>query len=65
MPDTVQETEFKGHPLIKILTGINSQTGEEYWLQLGIKKAAAVCENIDRIRMFVDKHERKNGTNRT
>ncbi len=55
MPEAIKEGEFKGKPTISILTGV-SRSGEEYWLTMGLAKAKAVDENIDRIRMFIDKH---------
>lgn len=55
MPDTVKEVTYKGKPTISILTGIG-RDGKEYWMTMGLAKAKAVDENIDRIRMFVDKH---------
>jgi len=58
MPDTVKEGEFKGKPTISILTGV-SREGQEFWLTMGLAKAKAVDENIDRIRMWIDKHEKK------
>ena len=32
--------------------------GQEYWMTMGLAKAKAIDENIDRIRMFIDKHEK-------
>ncbi len=58
MPDTVKEGEFKGKPTISVLTGVG-RDGTEYWMTMGLAKAKAVDENIDRIRMFIDKHEKK------
>lgn len=58
MPDTVKEGEYKGKPTISILTGIG-RDGTEFWFTMGLAKAKAVDENIDRIRMFIDKHEKK------
>ena len=43
--------------LISILTGIG-RDGREYWMTMGLAKAKAVDENIDRIRMFIDKHDK-------
>ena len=57
MPDTWQESEFKGNPMFEVLTGINKSTGEEYWFKFGLKKAQAILENIDALRVWVDKHE--------
>lgn len=57
MPDTIKEGEYKGKPTISILTGIG-RDGQEYWFTMGLAKAKAVDEHIDRIRMFIDKHEK-------
>ena len=59
MPDTFKEGEFKGNPTFSVLTGINSKTEEEYWFSFGLKKAQAVLENIDALRRWVDRLERK------
>ena len=58
-PDTYQESEYKGNPTFAVLTGINNKTGEEYWFSFGLKKAQAILENIDALRAWVDRHERK------
>jgi hypothetical protein len=52
-----EESEYKGHPTIKIYTGHEYKGAEEYFT-LGIRKAAAVDDCIDAIRIFVDKHRR-------
>ena len=57
MPETVKEGEYQGKPTISILTGV-SRDGREFWMTMGLAKAKAVDENIDRIRMFIDKHEK-------
>jgi hypothetical protein len=59
-PDTWKEGEFKGSPTFSVLTGINRVTSEEYWFSFGLKKAQAILENIDRLRQWVDKHEKVN-----
>ncbi len=51
-----EEGEYKGYPIIKIFTGKQYQ-GEEEYVSLGVRKAAAICDQIDYIRKFVDKHE--------
>ena len=51
-----EESEYKGHPIIKIFTGKQYQ-GEEEYVSLGVRKAAAICDQIDYIRKFIDKHE--------
>jgi hypothetical protein len=57
MTETVKEGDFKGKPTISILTG-TGRDGTEYWMTMGVAKAKAVDENIDRIRMFIDKYEK-------
>jgi hypothetical protein len=57
MPDTVKEGSYEGKPTISVLTGV-SRDGREFWMTMGLAKAKAVDENIDRIRMFIDKHEK-------
>jgi len=48
--------EFKGHPTITIFTG-REYKGREESITLGIRKAEAVCEEIDAIRIFMDQSE--------
>jgi hypothetical protein len=50
-----EEGEFKGYPIITIYTGKVYKEDEEK-ITLGVRKAAAVDECIDAIRVFVDKH---------
>lgn len=57
MPDTFQEDEFKGHKIAKIYVG--SYKGEDQFLMLGLKKAQAVLDNIDRLRQWVDQQENR------
>jgi len=59
MPDTFQEDEYKGYPVAKIYTG--EFKGEAQFLMLGLKKAQAVLENIDRLRQWVDQKEKHGG----
>ncbi|MFA5322560.1 MAG: hypothetical protein WC373_07770 [Smithella sp.] len=61
MPDTFQESEFKGSPVCKIY--INEFKGEPQFLTMGIKKAKAVLENIDALRKWVDHIEYPHGHN--
>ncbi|MEN6423300.1 MAG: hypothetical protein ABFD76_15275 [Smithella sp.] len=56
MPDVVQESEYKGWPTIKIYYG--TFNGENKFINLTVKQAAAVADNIDAIYRFVDKHEK-------
>ena len=60
MPDTVKEGTYEGKPTISILTGV-ARDGREFWMTMGLAKAKAVDENIDRIRMFIDKHHKGHG----
>jgi hypothetical protein len=53
-----EESEFKGHPTITVFTGREYQ-GKEENIILGLRKATAIVDEIDAIRRFVDKHERK------
>jgi len=63
LPDTHKISEFKGNQMFEVLTGINKQTGEEYWFKFGLKKAQAILENIDALRRFVDRQEFPHGHN--
>ena len=56
MPDTFLEDTFKGHDICKIY--VNEYQGEAQYLTMGLKKAQAVLENIDRLRQWVDQRER-------
>lgn len=47
---------YKGYPIIRIYTGKEYQ-GEEEFIALGVRKAAAVCDQIDYIRRFVEQAE--------
>lgn len=57
MPDTFIESEYKGYPVAKIYTG--EYKGETQYITLGLRKAQAVLDNIDRLRRWVDENERK------
>lgn len=61
MPDTFTESSYNGAPIIKILTGINHKTGEEYWFSFGVAKAKAILEHIGEIENWVIKQEEKGG----
>lgn len=50
-----EEYEYQGHPIIKIYTGKEYQ-GKDETISLGVRKAAAICDQIDYIRQFVEKH---------
>lgn len=49
----VEESEFKGNPMIVI----KNTEDDQYPFQFGVKKAKLVLENIDEIKKFVEKHE--------
>lgn len=57
MTDTFQESSYKGYPVAKIYHG--EYQGEPQFLMLGLKKAQAILENIDRLRQWVEKQERR------
>ncbi len=60
MPETWKESEFKGQPTFAVLTGVG-RGGEEYWFTFGLKKAQAILENIDALRVWVDRQEFPHG----
>jgi len=52
---------FKGHDMIKIYTGASYKNGagevvDEY-ISFGVRKAKAICDNIDYIRRFAERGE--------
>jgi hypothetical protein len=55
MPDTFNEITSHGYPAVQIYTG--TFKGEPQYLIMGLKKAQAVLENIDRLRKWVDDQE--------
>jgi hypothetical protein len=55
MPDTFNEITSHGYPAVQIYTG--TFKGESQYLIMGLKKAQAVLENIDRLRKWVDDQE--------
>jgi len=58
MPDVVtEELNQWGRPCIKIYYG--EYKGENKFVTLTVKQAAAVADNIDRIYQFVDKYEKR------
>lgn len=59
MPDTFEESSYNGKPVIKILTGINRRTDEEYWMTFGLAKAKAILEHVDEIENWVIQHEER------
>jgi len=61
VPDTFQESTFKGNAVCKIYTG--EFKGEAQFLVMGLKKAQAVLENIDALRKWVDRQEFPHGHN--
>lgn len=51
---TVEESEFKGNPMLVIKISEEDQ----YPFQFGIKKAKLVVENIEAIKKFVAKYDK-------
>lgn len=49
----VEESEFKGNPMIVI----KNDEEDKYPFQFGVKKAKMVIENIEEIKKFVEKHD--------
>jgi len=56
-----EESIFKGYPVLKIVIGKKYQSQEDDLMIIGVKKAVAICEQIDYIRQFADKHQKKGG----
>jgi hypothetical protein len=56
-----EEGFFKGYPVLKIVLGKKYQSDKDDLMVIGVKKAVAICEQIDYIRRFADKHEKKGG----
>jgi len=50
--------EYKGYPILRIHLGTR-RDGKDDYLSIGVKKARAICEDIDHIRRFVDQAEGK------
>lgn len=50
----VEESEFKGNPMIVI----KSDEQDQFPFQFGLKKAKLVLENIEEIKKFVEKHDK-------
>lgn len=50
----VEESEFKGNPMIVL----KNSEDDQYPFQFGVKKAKLVLENIEEIRKFVEKHDK-------
>jgi hypothetical protein len=62
MSTIAPEEEFlKGYPVLKIVLGKKYQSEENDLMIIGVKKAVVICEQIDYIRRFADKHEKKGG----
>ena len=56
-----KEGEFKGYPTLTIYTGKTYKKNgedEEEFITLGVRKAAAICDHIDHVRRFVEKHDK-------
>ncbi len=56
MPDTIRETTFKGNKMLGVLTGVGKDS-TEYWKDFGLNFWQAVLENVDAIRVWVDRQE--------
>ena len=56
-----EEGLFKGYPVLKIVVGKKYQSDEDDVMIIGVKKAVAICEQIDYIRKFADKHQKQGG----
>lgn len=50
----VEESEFKGNPMIVI----KNDEADQYPFQFGVKKAKLVLENVDAIKAFIEKHDK-------
>jgi hypothetical protein len=57
MPDSVRETTFNGKPVLEFYTG--EYQGKPQFFSLGVKKLSIIDDNIDVVRRFVDKYEKK------
>ncbi len=58
LPNKAPEVSlYKGHPVITIYTGKILKDGGEEFITVGVRKAAAICDQIDYIRRFVDQAE--------
>jgi len=51
----VSESEFKGNPMLVIK---NSEE-DRFPFQFGLRKAKLILENIERIKKFVEKYDKK------
>lgn len=58
MPDTFKTGTYQGKETFSVMTGF-AWNGEPLWFTFGLKKAQAILENIDRLRVWVDKQENK------
>lgn len=50
----VEESEFKGNPMIVI----KNSEDDQYPFQFGVKKAKMVVENIEAIKKFAEKYDK-------
>lgn len=50
----VEESEFKGNPMIVL----KNDEEDKFPFQFGLKKAKLILENIDAIKDFVQKHDK-------
>ena len=54
-----EESIYKKSPVLKIFMGKKYQSNEDDVLIMGAKKLGIICDQIDYIRAFVDKHRKK------
>lgn len=53
------EGQYKGHPTLNIVVGKKYLSMEDDILSIGVKRAVAICEQIDYIRKFADKYQKR------
>lgn len=58
-----REYSFKGNAMLAIYTGqkVYKRPDEDESINLGWRKAAAILDNVDALRVFVEKHEKTKG----
>ncbi|MFZ4440573.1 MAG: hypothetical protein ACOYOS_19315 [Syntrophales bacterium] len=54
-----EESLYKKSPVLKIFMGKKYQSNEDDVLIMGVKKLGIICDQIDYIRTFVEKHSKK------
>jgi hypothetical protein len=53
-----EETEYKGNPMVNIVTKLEDGTRGFYPLSLGLKKVEMILENVDELKAFAEKHKK-------